>query len=43
MELAQYNEYFISIMGIDDLVLENQGISSHSADYTPIRFQLLKG
>ena len=37
MRLAQYNECLVSIV---DTV---QGISSHSADYAPIRFQVFKG
>ena len=40
MELVQYNEYVFGIMGTDGLVLQHQGISSHSAEYTHIYFQL---
>ena len=43
MKLAQYNECLVSIVGIDGLVLQHQGISSHSADYTPMRFPVFKG
>ena len=31
MKLVQYNEYLISIVDTDALVLQHQGISSHSA------------
>ena len=43
MKLFQYNEYFISTVDTDALVLKHQGISSHSAEYAPICFQLLRG
>ena len=35
MKLVQYNEYLVSIVDTDDLVLQHQGISIHSVDYTP--------
>ena len=35
MKLGQYNEYCISTVGTDGLVLYHQGISSHSAEYAP--------
>ena len=38
MKLAQYNECLISFVDTDGLVPSHQGISSHSADYTPMRF-----
>ena len=39
MELLHYNEYLVSIVDTDCLVL----INSHSAEYTPMRFQLFMG
>ena len=38
MNLVQYNEWLISIVDADGLVLWHQGISSHSPDYAPVRF-----
>ena len=43
MKLVQYNECLISIVDADGLVLLHQGISSHSADYAPKHFPVLKG
>ena len=43
MKLVQHNECLISIEGTDVLVLQHQGISSRSADYTPMRFPVFKG
>ena len=43
MKLVQYNEYFVSTVDTDGLVLKHQGISSHSADYSPMHFQLFMG
>ena len=43
MKLNQYNEHIISIMSTDGLVLERQGISSHSAEYVSNNFQLFMG
>ena len=43
MKLVQYNEYLISIVDTDGLVLKHQGISSHSADYAPMRFPVYRG
>ena len=40
MKLVQYNEFLVSIVDTDGLVL---GISSHSADYAPMRFPVFKG
>ena len=40
MNMGQYNEYLISIVYTDGLVLQHQGISSHSAAHTPMPFQL---
>ena len=42
MKLVQYNDRLISIEDTDDLVLKHQGISSHSADYSPMRFPVFK-
>ena len=36
MNVVQDNEYSVSIMDTDGLVFQHQGISSYSADYTPI-------
>ena len=33
MKLIQYDEYWISTVDTDGLVLQHQGISSHIADY----------
>ena len=43
IKLAQYNEYSISIVAADALVLLHQGISSYSAEDAPPRFQLFMG
>ena len=43
MKLIQYNECLISIVDTDGLVLQHQGISSHSADYVPMRFPVFMG
>ena len=40
MEIVQYNRYFVSTVDIDGLVFQDQGISSHSAEYTSMSFQL---
>ena len=40
MQWEQNNEYIISIMGIDELVLKHQGNDCHNAENTPMRFQL---
>ena len=42
-ETGTLNEYLISAVDTDDLVLQHQGISSYSAEYTPMRFQLSMG
>ena len=39
MKMGQYNECLVSIVDTDGLV----GISSHSADYVPMRFPVFKG
>ena len=43
MQLVQYNQCLISIEDTDDLVHKHQGISSHSADYAPMRYPMFKG
>ena len=43
MKLVQYNEYLVSTVGSDGLVLWHQGISSHIAGYKPMHFQLFMG
>ena len=43
MKLAQYNEYLISTVDTDALVLKHQGISIHNAEYTLMRFPAFKG
>ena len=36
MKLSQYNAYLISTVDTDGLVFLHQGISSHSAEHTPM-------
>ena len=43
MKLVQYNGCLVSIVDTDGLVLWQQRISSHSADYAPMRFLVFKG
>ena len=43
MKMAQCNEYLVSTVCTDALVLKHQGISIYSAEYTPMRFQLFMG
>ena len=38
MELIQSNEYLVSTVDTDDLVIQHQSISSHSAEYTSMLF-----
>ena len=40
MKVAQYNEYLVSTVDTEGLVLQHQGISGHSAEYPPIFSQL---
>ena len=40
MKLVQYIEYLVSTVDTDALVLQHQGISSHSDEYAPMCFQL---
>ena len=43
MKLALHNAYLVSFVDTGGLVLKHQGISSHGADYTPMRFPVFKG
>ena len=43
MKLAQYNEYLVSIVDTDFLVLKHQDISNHSAELASMRFYLFIG
>ena len=43
MKMVQYNEYFNSNVDTYGLVLKHQAISSHSAQNTPMHFQLSLG
>ena len=43
MKLIQYNEYSVSIVVTDGLVLQHQGISNHSAGYTLNAFPAVYG
>ena len=36
-------EYFVSTVDTDGLVLQHQDISSHTVEYTPMRFKLFMG
>ena len=40
MKLVQYIAYVVRTVDTDALVLKHQGISSHSAEYAPMCFQL---
>ena len=39
MKLVWYNEYLVSTMDTDRLVLKHRGISSNSVEYAPMCFQ----
>ena len=39
MKLIQYNEYYVSTVDTDDLVFQQRGISSHSAENAPMYIQ----
>ena len=39
MEALQYNEYLISIVDADGLMLQHQSISSYRTEYAPLCFQ----
>ena len=43
MKVAQYNDISVSNGDTYGLVLQQQGISSYSAEYATIRFQLFMG
>ena len=43
MKLVQQNVCLVSTVDIDGRVVWHQGISSYSAEYTPICFQLFMG
>ena len=43
MKMLQLIDCLISTEDTDGLVLWHQGISSHSADYAPMRFPVFKG
>ena len=43
MKMLQLIDCLISTEDTDGLVLQHQGISSHSADYAPMRFPVFKG
>ena len=43
MKLFQYNEYVVSNVDTDGQVLQCQVISGHSAECTPMRFQVFTG
>ena len=43
MKLVRYKEYLVSTVDIDGQVLQHQGISSYSADYVSMCFQLFMG
>ena len=43
MQPAQYNKYLVSTADTDDMGLWPQDISSYSAEYEPIHFQLFMG
>ena len=41
MKLVQYNEYLVTSVAADGLVLLHVGISSYSAEYAPTHFSCL--
>ena len=43
MKLAQFNDYFVYIVGYDGLVILQQAISVDNVECTPMFFQLFKG
>ena len=43
MEWSQYSEYIIITVDTDEVVLQYQGISHHSAEYVPMYSQLFMG
>ena len=40
MKLVQHNQYLVSTVDTDDLMFKHQDISSYSAEYAPVYFQL---
>ena len=38
VKLAYHNKYSVSTVDTDGLVLKHQAISSHSAEYAPVRY-----
>ena len=40
VEMVQYNEFLISTLDSDDLVLKHQSTSCHRAERAPMRFQM---
>ena len=40
MKHVKYDEYLISTLDTDGLVLQHQAISGHSAEYVPVCFRL---
>ena len=43
MKLIQCNDYSVSTVDTDGLVIQHQSISGHSAEYTSMRFLLFMG
>ena len=43
MKIIKCSEYVVSAVDTDGLVLQHQGICSHSAEYAPMCFQLFMG
>ena len=43
MKQVQYNEYLVSTVETEGLVLQHQGISAHNAEHAPTCFHLFKG
>ena len=43
MKLIQYNEYVISTVDTDGLMLQHKGIHNYSAYDAPMHFQLFMG
>ena len=41
--MSNMMEYLFSTVDTDGLVFQHQGISSYSAEYTPMHSQLFKG
>ena len=43
MKPVQYSEYLVSTVDTDGLVLQHQGISNYSGEYTPMPFPAVYG